>query len=147
MASTVGFATNASAATGINTGYVLAKGILLASVSSTTGAETPFTAGCYFDNLELECTPTGAVTTVTARLTWDAAGDHPASAEGTITLLQGITTTTLWGGVVVMDAWKRPPSTQAAVGTVYLWLKTNANTIDVAAGGAKLHWTDGFARS
>ncbi len=147
MASTVGFATNASAVTGINTGYVLAKAILLQSISTTVGAETPFTAGMYFDNLELECTPTGAVTTVTARLTWDAAGDHPASAEGTITLLQGITTATLYGGVVAMDAWKRPPATQPSPGYVYLWLKTNANTIDVAAGGAKLHWTDGFARS
>lgn len=147
MASTVGFATNTGAVSGIGTSYALNKAILLTSVSSTVGAETPFTAGCYFDNLELECTPTGAVTTVTARLTWDAAGDHPASAEGTITLLQGITTTTLYGGAVVMDAWKRPPATQAAAGTIYLWLKTNANTIDVAAGGAKLHWTDGFARS
>ena len=147
MASTVGFATNASAATGINTGYVLAKGILLASVSSTTGAETPFTAGCYFDNLELECTPTGAVTTVTARLTWDVAGDHQATAAKAITLLQGITTTTLWGGVADFQEWKRPPASQAAPGQVYLWLKTDANTIDVAAGGAKLHWTDGFSRS
>lgn len=142
MSFAVGFLTNAGAVTGIGSSYAVGKAIALTSSTSVDGAENDLPQGVYLDHLEVRGTPTGAVTTLTAFLAWDAAGDSPASAEGTITLIQGLTTATLYGGVVPIDGWFRPPGKTL---TLYLFLKTNANTIDIAAGGARLHWTEAFA--
>lgn len=142
MSFAVGFLTNAGAVTGIGSSYAAGKVIALTSDPAVDGAENDLPQGSYLDHLELRCTPTGAVTTVTGFLSWDAAGDSPASAEMTITLIQGLTTATLYGGAIAIDGWFRPPGKTL---TLYLFLKTNANTIDVAAGGARLHWAEAFA--
>lgn len=140
----IGFLTNADAVTAIGNTFALAKVIPITSITSVDGAEIDFTQGCYLDHLEIDGTNTGAVTSLSAYLTWDAAGDDRATATGTVTMEAGITTTTLLGGVCVIDAWVRPPGKKL---TLYLWIKTNANQIAIAAGGARVHWTDSFRRS
>lgn len=133
------FLTNAAAQTGINTGYVAGKAIALTMATSpaVAGSDIPLPQQVYLDNIEVRCTPTGAVTTLTARLTYDAAGDDICAGDGTITLGQAVTTATLFEGVTIIQAWKRMPGKTL---TLYLHLKTNANTIDVAIGGVRLHW-------
>ena len=137
MSTVTGFLTNPDAVTGIGSSYAVGKGIALTTDTTVNGAENVLPQGVYLDHLEVHGTPTGAVTTLTVFLAWDAAGDYPATAEGTITLIQGLTTATLYGGVSVINGWFRPPGKTL---TLYLFVKTNANTIDIAADAVRLHW-------
>lgn len=135
----VGFLTNADAVTGI-TAYALAKVIPL-TVGTAEGSTIAISRGSYLDHITVRATNTGAVTSFNCWLSSDAAGNNPLTSEGTITVVTGITTATLIGGACVIDAWIRETS-----GTLYLWIKPNANTIAIAAGDVKLYWTDGFSQ-
>lgn len=141
MSFAVGFLTNAGSVSAIGTSYAAGKAIALTSISTVDGAENDLPQGAYLDHLELRVTPTGA-TTLTCFLAWDAAGDFPATAEGTLTLITGVTTATVAGGACVIDGWFRPPGKTL---TLYLFVKTNAGTVDVAANAARVHWTEAFA--
>ena len=147
---TTGFLTNPTASNAIDTTYTLADGIALTNVDASgvgitaaPGAETPLPQGVYLDHLEIRGVQTGAVASLSVWLSWDAAGDQPATSEGTINLVAGMTTANVVGGTVAIDAWVRPPGQTL---TLYLWVKTNANAITIPQYGVRLHWTNSFYR-
>jgi len=100
-------------------------------------------SGGYWSHLEVLLDETGAtVASVTCYLTWDAAGDVPASSEATIALVAGLTDVSLRGGATGLDVW--PCLTDNSVaGTLYLWIKTNAGTATLVQ--ARLYWRDSHA--
>lgn len=139
-----GFLTNTAAVTGINTAYAAGKVIALTSSDTVGdgGANIALPQAVYLDNLEIKVEPSGAgATTLTARITYDAEGDDALTGDATITLAAGITSALFSTGVSVIQAWKRMPGKHL---TLYLHLKTNADTVDVSAGAARLHWTSSF---
>lgn len=149
---TTGFLTNTGTASGITTSYDVTKGLALTDtdttagepgITSVPGSETPLPQGVYLDHLTIRATNTGAVATIYCWLSWDAAGDNIITAEGTLAPVTMLTTTTLIGGAIPIDAWVRPPGKQL---TIYLWMKTNANSIAVAENGIRLDWTNSFDR-
>ena len=148
----VGLATNTGAVSGINTGYVLGKIITLASSSSYKGADTPYANGCFFDHVAIRCTPSTGAMTVYAYLCWDVLGERPVTAVGSCAeLVQSLTTPTLYTAHIYWGEWCRPDASQtdadSKTGTIYLMVKTSTGTLDIAAGGAELHFTDAFSRS
>ena len=139
-----GFLTNTAAVTGIDTSYDPAKAIALTSSDTvgSGGANIPLPQAVYLDNLEIRVEPSGpGATTLTARITYDPEGDDPLTDDATITVGVGITNTDFSSGVGIIQAWKRMPGKHL---TLYLHLKTNADTVDVSIGHVRLHWTSSF---
>ena len=140
---TVGFLTNAGAET-VTTSYTLANALALTSDSAVDGAENALVQGVYLDHVEIHGVASGgAVATLTGYLSWDAEGDYPATNEGTFTLIAGLSTSTILSASSLIQMWARPPGRTL---TLYLHLKTNANSFVVGIGRARLHWTDSFGR-
>jgi hypothetical protein len=130
---------NSAAVAGITTAFSAAQAIAL-----NTGADVnPMPASGYLAHLELNVTVTaGSPTVLSAFLAWDAAGDVPATGVATSPSLQaGLTTAASRGTGIAIDSWYRFP-TDALPRVVYLFLKTDAGTITVPIGGARLVWTD-----
>jgi hypothetical protein len=125
----------------ISTSYALDKTITLA-VRATDGGTVPtIPQGCYWDHLELQLLATGTPTSVSAWLSWDSAGDHPATSEGTVTLVAALTTANTYGASLVINGWFRAPTVQTTPGTLYLHLKI-AGTGTVTCNRARLVWTE-----
>ena len=87
---------------------------------------------------------TGTPATLTGILTWDAAGDNPASAQFTITLVAAMTTASTYIGAVIGDFPFRRPAGVGTAGTIYLFLKTDAGTVTLQI--ARLHWSEDVGR-
>ena len=83
----------------------------------------------YLDHLEVQVdTIALGATSLTGYLSWDAAGDYPATNEATSTIVTGKTTATRGSAVFdLKNHMVRPPGLGTA-GRMYLWLKTNAGT-------------------
>ncbi len=133
--------------TNIGTTYDATKPVILnaGSTAATTVDNTAnnlMPVGAYIDHLTVVVTPTVAAS-LTLKLTWDAAGDVPASAPATVTLEPCVTTTTNSYIVTPFQGWIKPPSTATSLSRLYLWIKTNAGTVNVVS--ARLDWTEAFA--
>jgi hypothetical protein len=144
----VSYLTNSVAVTGIGTSYAANKAIALTSSTSTSGTQPAPGNDGYLGYLEIDADKaSGSPASGTARLTWDAAGDVAASAEYSFTFLAGITTSSTRLGIgIPIDRWYRNPQASNAPLIVYLFLTVNNGTIDVAAGGARLHGHDSTTR-
>lgn len=138
-----GFICNTAEMPGLTTAYALARIVTLDGSAAALVVDENAKAkpqGGYWSHLELNFTDSGApAATVTFHLTWDAAGDIKASGEATITLVQGITTVTKWGGASGLDVWPTNNDNSTA-GALYLWIKTNAGTVRLIS--ARLYWRD-----
>lgn len=139
-----GFLTNTAAVTGITTAYDPTKAIVLTSSDTVGngGASLALPQAVYLDNLEIRVEPSGpGATSLTARITYDPEGDDPLTTDAGITLGVGITDTAFSSGLSLIQMWKRMPGKTL---TLYLHIKTNADTVDVSIGHARLHWTSSF---
>ena len=143
MAPAQGFICNAAAVAGQTTAYALARVVALSGSTAVDENAKAKPQGGYWSHLEVRLTETVAtVATVTVYLTWDAAGDVPASSEATITLVRGITTAATIGGATGLDVWPSM-NDNSVTGTIYLWIKTNAGTTTLDQ--ARLYWRDHLA--
>lgn len=138
-----GFITNAAAVTVITNVWSAAKGIKLEATSTGDDlSRHPMPQACHKSHVTVKADETvAACTKLTAMLTWDAAGDDVMAgptAEGDV--WDGLTDVSLRMISFRLDAWITATSEQANAGECYLWLKTDAGTITVPIGGAKLHW-------
>ena len=140
-----GFAVNDADVAAIDTGYVLAKKILLHE--DTAVAQDPKSSAlpqaCYLSHLDLQLDATsGTVTSVTAFLAWDSAGDDPMTGESAGNVLwSGMTDTSLKCTSIAFNAWVTAPSGQTTAGKCYLWIKVvGTSTPVVTLKKARLHW-------
>lgn len=138
------FLTNAAVVANIATAYAANKVIALTAASAVDGTQPALPSGGWLDHLELNVTFAGGATSGTAKLCWDAAGDVLASLPVAFTFEPGVTTTATKAGIIIpFQGWYRNPVAAAqSTMTIYLFVKVNAGTVDVAIGGAKLHGTD-----
>tara|TARA_R100000458_G_C8094862_1_gene124008 strand:- start:78 stop:524 length:447 start_codon:yes stop_codon:yes gene_type:complete len=140
-----GFAVNDADVTGINTGYVLAKKILLHEDSTSDAKSSALPQACYLSHLDLQLDETsGTAETVSAFLAWDSDGDDPMTAESSgNTLWDGMSSTGLTDvkcTSIALDAWVTAPSGQTTAGKCYLWIKVAGSTPVVTLKKARLHW-------
>lgn len=139
-----GFAVNDADVTGINTGYVVGKKILLHE--DTAVAQDPKSSAlpqaCYLSHLDLQLDVTsGAATSVTAFLAWDSDGDDPMTGESAgNTLWAGMTDTSLTNTSIGLDVWVTAPTGQTTAGKCYLWIKIVGTSPVVTLKKARLHW-------
>jgi hypothetical protein len=143
VAPSQGFIANAATVAGQTTTYAIARAVALSGSTAVDAWAKALPSGGYWSHLEVLLTETVAtVASVTFFLSWDAAGNVPASSEATITLVRGLTDTTLLGGASGLDVW---PSfnDNAVAGTLYLHMKTNAGTATLTQ--ARLYWRDHHA--
>jgi hypothetical protein len=143
-----GYITNNTAQAGITTAYAVGQAIKLeagdsAAITDTRSKALPQSG--YLSHLTLVTDETGATAgTIEAFLTWDALGDEiflgPTSAA---TVTAGMTDISLRMVSIKIDAWYTAPETQDAKQELYLFLKTDAGTVTLPIGGAKLHWRQG----
>jgi len=110
---------------------------------STNGA---LPSACWWSQLELVWDVTaGAVTEITLKLTWDSAGDNPASEEIVLstadnTIYAGQTDVSLWLATVDLNVSKRATAGQTTTGKVYLWSKVTAGGGTLTLKKARLQW-------
>mgnify|MGYP003118582884 CR=1 FL=1 len=135
-----GFAVNDADVTGINTGYVLAKKILLHEDSASDTYSKPVPRSCYVSHLDLQLDATsGSPTQVSAFLAWDSDGDDPMTGESSGNVLwSGMTDTSLKNVSVGLDVWSTAPAGQTTKGKCYLWIKVDAGVVTLKK--ARLHW-------
>lgn len=141
-----GLITNPTAVAGIGTAFAPAKVIELAANEVVEAHSKDIPQSAYWDHIEIRCTPTGA-TEIEALLCWDAAGDEIAAGPSEVAALAPAVTTVADSIVSLkVDGWFTAPSAQTAKQRVYLFLRTDAGTIDVDEGWVRLHWADGHTR-
>lgn len=130
------------AVAGITTSYAAASVITLdGGVAIDTNAQSLPSSG-HLSHLEIRfsAVSAGAGTTVTAKLTWDAAGDFLAYGPTAATTVNvGVTTATVYGVSIAIDAEYQQPAANSVAGRLHLFLLTSAGTADVSH--ARLHWT------
>lgn len=141
-----GFVTNTNGPTAI--GNAFANAIKLVLDGSVDPKARALPQACLWSHMSIKGVQTGAgVTQFEAFLTWDAQGDDIlAGPTGLFNVVNGMTTATLRMSSVKVDAYVTATTEQAATGECYLWLRTNAGTMNVPDGGIKLHWIDAPCR-
>jgi|TARA_Y100000296_G_scaffold81657_1_gene109286 hypothetical protein len=130
-----------STITGIGTSFTLAKKILLEADTDVDAKAKALPQTGYASNLELQLKAnSGSPTTATVVLTWDSDGTVPFCGPGTGTLYTGLTTSsaTYRNTSVAIDSWYTAPTAQTTAGTVYMWVKVDAGTVDFSS--ARLNW-------
>ena len=144
-----GFIVNDAAVTGINTGYVKGKRILLQEDSAEDPKSRAMPTSCYLSHLELQLDePTAGVysgsavvTQVSAFMAWDSDGDDPLTAESASNATwDGMTNTSIRNASIALDVWVTMPTGATAPGKCALWIKVNAGEVSVLK--ARLHWCD-----
>ena len=137
-----GFIVNDAAVTGINTGYVKGKRILLQEDSAEDPKSRAMPTSCYLSHLELQLDATsGSPTQVSAFMAWDSDGDDPLTAESASNATwSGMTDTSLKNASIALDVWVTMPTGATAAGKCALWIKVNAGEVSVLK--ARLHWCD-----
>ena len=138
-----GFIVNDADVAGINTGYVLAKKILLHEDSTADPKSSALPQACYLSHLDLQLDATsGDLTKVSAFLAWDSDGDDPMTGESEENVLwSGMTDTSLKNTSIGFNVWVTAPTGQTTSGKCYLWIKIfGTSTPVVTLKKARLHW-------
>jgi hypothetical protein len=140
-----GYITNNAAQTLITTVFAVGQAIPLTTGTAVGSRSRPIPGGTYLSHLSLVMSETGATTAqVEAFLCWDAQGDELAfGPTGLVNVTSGLTTAARRMVSIKVDAVVTAPETQDADQTLYLFLRTDAGTVTLPAGGAKLHWAQG----
>lgn len=137
-----GFITNDAAVTAIGTSFAAGKVIELGQAPTGDSKSRQAPQSSFWDHLELDLVVSGA-TSVSALICWDSDGDVIATGP---TAAKSITARITTAGQSFVsfsiNGWFTAPSGQTAPGKAYLFLLTDAGTVDVPAGGARLHWAN-----
>lgn len=136
-----GYMTNATQVDAVTNAWAVGKPIKLEVVANTRARAMP--QGSFISHVVVETEEVGgpAVTTLQAALTWDVQGDHLLMGPSTATpVWTGLTGTTKKSASFKGDAWPVAPPEQANPAECYLWLQTDAGTVNVLAQGAKVYW-------
>lgn len=143
MSADGGFVTNDAVVEAVGTSYALGKVILLHEDSAIDVRSRALPSSCFFETIEFVLDQdTGTTTTVTFYFTWDSAGDDIAiGPSDTITLVAGLTDTSLLMASVNIDQFRTAPSGQTTTGKIYLHMKTDSGTVDV--NKVRLNWRSG----
>jgi hypothetical protein len=136
-----GFIANEATVSGISNFYDVTKPIKLVGPSSVDAYSRVIPQAGYLSQLDLQMTlVSGSPKCVKSILTWDAAGNDPCFGElPSWTMFSGVTTATTQNATIPIRTFLRAPSTQTALGEIYLWIKVDkvsSITLDVA----RLHW-------
>lgn len=135
-----GYISNSAAVTAIGTSAALAK---LIELNYTTAGTRALPEVAMLEALRVDAVvASGAPTTITPKLYWDAAGDVSASGASAVPVQAGLTTTTLRGFVIALGPVIPRPRNVGTEGKMYLALYVDAGTIDVSAGSAQLSFSD-----
>lgn len=147
-----GFIVNEAEVAGITTTIAAAAVITLGAFTTVDANATAIPAGGYMSHVEVQATKTaGTPATLTAVLTYDVAGDDPASVATAVPLVASATTANTYVAKIPLDQWNRTPAVPGALpppagytyGRLYLFLVTNAGTITL--NKARLQWRDGHS--
>ena len=140
MASRRGFIASNAAQPGVTTAYNNGQGIFLDGTGALDAGAATLPGSAYLSHIEIQCDQTGATAaTLTFFLSWDSAGNYPASGEsGAITLISGLTDVSRRGLALGLDVWIMNTDRQTTSGGLYLWCKTNAGTVTVDE--ARIFW-------
>ena len=124
----------------VGSSYAIGKAILLHEDSAVDANSRAMPSACHWSHLEIQVSSiSGSAASLTAYLTWDSAGDLPAtSASATTTIVTGLTTATDGGVAIALDVWPTFPSDATTTGKLYLFVKTNTGTVTVLR--ARLYW-------
>lgn len=143
MAAVGGFITNDATVAGVTTAYDLAKIITLHEDSAIDARSRALPSAAFIESIEFIVDQTsGTTTTLTFYLTWDSTGDDIAvGPSDTITLVAGLTDTSLLMASVNIDQFRTAPSTQTATGKMYMFAKTDSGTVTV--NDVRLNWRTG----
>ena len=140
MSARRGFIASNVAQAGVTTAYNNGQGILLDGTGTLDAGAVTLPGSAYLSHIEIQCLQPGATAaTLTFFLSWDSAGDYPASGEsGAITLISGLTTGLRRGLALGLDVWIQSTDRQTTPGGLYLWCKTNNGTVTV--NEARIFW-------
>ncbi|MCP4437124.1 MAG: hypothetical protein GY913_21830 [Proteobacteria bacterium] len=98
----------------------------------------------YLSHVELHFTSAATPTTVQAHLTWELAGDEPASGQSAATTLHALQTSDEKGAAIGIDQFYRTPALATSAGQIYLWLVLDSGTATLES--ARLHWAEHLGR-
>ncbi len=88
----------------------------------------------WLDHIEVTGTITaGNPISLFAFLSYDAAGDFPASGEAQVSVRTGVTTPTEFGANIPGGAFLQQSANSADWSKMYLQIRTNAGTVDAVA--------------
>lgn len=134
-----GFAVNDATVASITTSYAVAQKILLHEDSDVDAKSSALPSACYISHLDLQLSDAAGTSKVSAYLSWDSDGDDPMTGESQSNpLWTGSTTNTLRNTSIALDVWVTAPAGQTTQGKCYLFLKTDAGTVNCTK--ARLHW-------
>ena len=142
MAREAGFLVSPNATQAVTSAWAAFR---LAAVSAASVNSRAPGGSAYLTDLELDLdTVAGGATTIQAMLTYDSAGlstvAGPTAATTFVTLSGTLGSASF--AIDKLKTWPARGATMPTTGELYLWLRTNAGTCNVTAGGARLQWRD-----
>jgi hypothetical protein len=147
MSGSQGFITNPAQVVGITSG-AYGPGIRLAVDATADPKSTVIPQGAYLSHVEINADQTaGATAQIRGYMSWDEDGDDLFLGPSALAdIAPGFTDPNRVNVSIKADAWFNAPTPQTEIQEIWLWLQTDAGTIEVDAGNVRLQWVQGANR-
>lgn len=133
-----GFIVSANSTVGLTTSW--STGILLSVVSASAANSKAPPACVHIGDLEIDLGTISGATAIQAVLTYDSAGVQTMSGPSAFSTFANLSAA-IGQIALAIDKTKTWPAADT-VGQCYLWLRLDAGTANLSAGGARLQWRD-----